>query len=219
MGKERLVLPNKAKMRNLKQYKDLTDEDFDDVWEDREVALAISPEVLEKQIKEKIAELSNDYDMDDMKSNDKISIRALVLAQIQLEDLEQVAFSLRQEVDNQSIQVLEKVNKILTALRNDISSISNDLQLTRKVRKQSREASVIDALADLKAKARKFYKQKMLYVFCPECKMLLGTIWLQYSDEETILTLKCKRCGKELKQELTKLYETDNKNLDDVVIP
>ena len=29
MGKERMVLPDKRKMRNLVQYKDMTDEEFD----------------------------------------------------------------------------------------------------------------------------------------------------------------------------------------------
>ncbi len=219
MGEERMTLPNKAKIRNLKQYKDLTDDEFEEMWEERERALSISPEVLEKRVNEGQSDLADDYDMDDMKSNDMIQIRALVLAQIQLEDLEQTAFSLRQNVDHQSVQILEKVNRILGGLRRDISEISNDLQLTRKIRKQSKEASVIDALNDLKSKAHKFYKQKMLYIFCQECKMLLATVWLAYPETENYLTVTCDRCKHELKQELSMLYEKDNKNLDDVVIP
>ncbi len=219
MGKERLTLPNKAKMRNLKQYQNLTDEEFEEMWAERERALSISPETLEARVNETLAKLADDYDMDDMKSNDMIQIRALVLAQIQLEDLEQTAFTLRQEVDHQSVQILEKVNRILGGLRKDISEISNDLQLTRKIRKQSKEASVIDALNDLKIKAHKFYKERMLYIFCPECKMLLSTLWLQYPDIESYLQVTCDRCGHELKQELSSLYKTDNKNLEDVILP
>ena len=219
MGEERMTLPNKAKVRNLKQYQDLTDEEFDQMWTEREEALNISPESLEGRVKDTLTDLSNDYDMDDMKSNDMIQIRALALAQIQLEDLEQTAFSLRQNVDHQSVQILEKVNRILGGLRKDISEISNDLQLTRKIRKQSKEANVIEALNDLKEKAYKFYKEKMLYVFCPECKMLLATVWLQYTDDKSHLIVTCDRCGHELKQELSVLYETDNKNVEDVVLP
>jgi hypothetical protein len=220
MGKERMTLPNKAKIRNLKQYKDLTDEEFDEVWKEREEALNISPEMLEARVEEGLAELSDDYDMEDMKSNDMIQIRALVLAQIQLEDLEKTAFSQRQNVDSQSVQILEKVNRILGGLRRDISDISNDLQLTRKIRKQSKEASVIHALKDLKSKAHRFYKERMLYVFCPECKMLLSTIWLNYSDESiNNIELKCNRCKHVFTQELLPLYETDNKNVEDIVLP
>lgn len=220
MGKERMTLPNKAKIRNLKQYKDLTEEEFDEVWREREEALNISPEMLEVRVEEGLAELAEDYDMDDMKSNDMIQIRALVLAQIQLEDLEKTAFSQRQSVDSQSVQILEKVNRILGGLRKDISDISNDLQLTRKIRKQSKEASVIHALNDLKSKAHKFYKERMLYVFCPECKMLLSTIWLNYSGEsKNSIELKCNRCEHVFTQELLPLYGTDNKNVDDIILP
>lgn len=219
MGKERMTLPNKAKIRNLKQYKDLTDEDFEEMWLEREKALNISPEALEKRVEETLVNLADDYDMDDMKSNDMIQIRAMVLAQIQLADLEQTAFSLRQDVDSQSVQILEKVNRILGGLRRDISEISNDLQLTRKIRKQSKEASIIHALNDLKSKAHKFYKERMLYIFCKECKMLLATVWLAYPDTENYITVTCDRCKHELKQELSMLYETDNKNLEDVILP
>ena len=219
MGTERLTLPNKNKIRNLKQYQNMTDEEFEEMWQEREESLAVSPEALGVRVDETLKELSEDYDMDDMKSNDMIQIRALVLAQIQLEDLEKTAFRLRQQVDSQSVQILEKVNRILGGLRRDISDISNDLQLTRKIRKQSKEASVIDALNDLKLKAHKFYKQKMLYVFCPKCKMLLSTLWLQYPDEETYLNITCKHCGQEIKQELSSLYKTDNRNVEDVTIP
>jgi hypothetical protein len=219
VGKERLTLPNKAKIRNLKQYKDLTDEEFKEMWKEREDALNISPEVLENRVEDTLDNLAEDYDMEDMKSNDMIQIRAMILAQIQLEDLEQSAFSLRQNVDHQSVQILEKVNRILGGLRRDISEISNDLQLTRKIRKQSKEASIVHALSDLKAKAHKFYEQRMLYIFCPECTMLLSTVWLNYVDRESFLTLTCDKCKHELKQELSMLYKTDNKNVEGVVLP
>lgn len=220
MAKERrMVLPDKRKLRNLVQYKDLTDEEFEKVWEEKLQAIELSPEMLEKRVAEKLDELANDYDMADMKSNDMIQIRALALAQIQLEDLEQVAWQARQEVDYNSVQILDKVNRILSSLRDDISKISNDLQLTRKIRKQSRETSVIDAINDLREKARRFYKERMLYVFCPECRMLLCTLWLMYADGKNTLRLQCDRCNHKFTQELAPLYKTDNKNLEDVVLP
>jgi len=221
MGKERMVLPNKTKIRNLVQYKDLTDEKFDEVWDDMVLEYELSPEILEERVKEKLDELAEDYDMEDMKINDMAQLRSLALAQIQLDDLEEVAWTIRSKgTDYNSVQVLEKVNRIISTLRDDISKISADLQLTRKIRKQSKESSVIDTINDLRSKARKFYRQKMLYVFCPECKMLLSTLWLNYSSEEyNKLQLKCGRCGYKFTQDLAPLYETDNKNLEDIVLP
>jgi hypothetical protein len=220
MGKERMVLPNKNKIRNLVQYRDLTDEEFEEVWEDMILETEVSPEMLEKRVKEKLDELAVDYDMEDMKINDMGQLRSLALAQIQLDDLEQVAFETRQHTDSTSVQILEKINRILSGLRDDISKISADLQLTRKIRKQSRESSIIDSINDLRSKARKFYRERMLYVFCPECKMLLATLWLNYSSEEyNKLQLKCGRCNHKFTQDLAPLYEINNQNVEDVIIP
>ena len=220
MGKERLVLPNKKKIRNLVQYRDMTDEEFEEAWEEIVLEIEVSPEMLEARVKEKLDELAVDYDMEDMKINDMGQLRSLALAQLQLDDLEQTAWIIRQKTDSTSVQILEKINRILSGLRDDISKISADLQLTRKIRKQSKESSIIDAINDLRGKARKFYQERMLYVFCPECKMLLSTLWLNYSSEEyNKLQLKCKRCKHTFTQDLALLYKTDNKNLEDVIIP
>lgn len=216
-----MVLPNKKKIRNLAQYKDMSDEEFEEAWEELVLDYEMSPEELERQIKEKLEELSQDYDMSDMKANDRLQIRALIMAMIQLEDLEQRAFAIRSEdhLSYENVQILDRLNKIMGGLRDDITKISNDLEFTRTIRKQSKEASVIQAIDDLREKARRFYKQRMLYIFCPECKMLLSTVWLNYSDEKNILKLKCGRCGHKFEQELISLYKTDNKNLDDVTLP
>jgi Zn ribbon nucleic-acid-binding protein len=221
MGKDkRMTLPNKKKLRNLVQYKDLTDEEFEEVWEEMVEEIELSPEELERRVEEKLEELGVDYDMADMKINDMAQLRSLALAQIQLDDLEEVAWRYRQKTSYESVQILDKINRILSSLRDDISKISADLQLTRKIRKQSKESSVIDAIEDLRSKAHKFYKQRMLYVFCPECKMLLATLWLMYADEESNeLHVKCVRCGHKLVQPLAPLYDSENKNLEDVLIP
>lgn len=220
MGKERMVLPNKAKIRNLVQYRDMTDEEFDEVWGTMIQEIELSPDILEEKVKEKLDELAIDYDMEDMKINDMAQLRSLALATIQLDDLELTAWTLRQDTNTTSVQMLEKINRILSGLRDDISKISSDLQLTRKIRKQSKESSIIDAINDLRGKARKFYRERMLYVFCPECKMLLATLWLNYSSEEyNQLQLKCKRCNNKFTQDLAPLYKMDNRNVEDVVIP
>lgn len=221
MGSERMVLPNKAKLRNLKQYQGMSDEEFEEAINELQEDYDVSPERLEEKIKEKQNELAKDYDLSDMKANDLAQLRSMILAMIQLDELELTAFGLRKDADDaQTIQILDKISGIQNRLIKNISDISEDLQLTRKIRKQSKEASVIDAINDLKEKARIFYKQKMLYIFCTECKMLLSTLWLNYPDSQVNnIKLKCERCNHVEEIELAPLYETDNKNLDDVVIP
>ena len=220
MKDKRMVLPDRRKYRNLVQYKDMTDEEFDEVWKEKIKEIELSPEILEQLVVNKIEDLGQDYDLEDMKANDMVQLRALALAMIQLEDLEKIAWRTRQETNYESIQILEKINRVLSTLRSDISNISSDLQLTRKIRKQSREASVINAIDDLRDKARRFYRERMLYIFCDSCKMLLCTTWLMYSEnEDNFITLECNRCKNKMKVKLCDLYHTDNKNLEDLILP
>jgi hypothetical protein len=88
---------------------------------------------------------------------------------------------------------MEKINNMMTTLRRDISNMQNDLKITRKVRKGDKEESVINYIEDLKLKAKKFYDQKMSYVFCPKCNMLLATVWTLYPYGKNKITLTCNR--------------------------
>ena len=220
MGKERMTLPSKAKLRNLVQYRDMTDEEFEAALDIATDAYEVSPELLQEKLDEKLEELGKDYDLTDMKANDLSQLRSLLLSQLQLEELDLTAFALRKDADDPVIvQVLDKISGIQTRLVKNISDISGDLQLTRKIRKMSKEASVVNAIEDLREKARIFYKERMLYIFCPECKMLLSTVWLNYPDAHNILHCTCERCGEKFDVKLSTLYETDNKNLENVVVP
>lgn len=221
MGNERMSLQSKTRMRNLVQYQDMSDEEFEEVWQEYVGDYEISPERLEEKLQEKWEDLAQDYDLTDMKANDLSQLRNLLLSQIQLEELELTAFALRKDADDPSVvQILDKISSIQTRLVKNISDISGDLQLTRKIRKQSKEASVVLAIQDLKEKAEIFYKEKMLYIFCPECNMLLSTIWLNYAEHKfNKMSLKCERCGHTFTQELAPLYETKNTNKPNLELP
>ena len=219
---KRSVLPDKKKIRNLVQYRDMSDEDFDKEFEELMLDNMVSSteEELEERVQENLDEMAEDYDLDDMKANDRLQLRALALAEMQLADLEKATYYIRQNVTQNNVIMIEKLNNTMSKLRSDISKISDDLQLTRRIRKQSQEANVISYIEDIKTRARKFYKERMLYVFCPECKFLLSTIWLLYPDQEhNEIHLECEHCGNKFVQPLSGLYERENKNLEDVVIP
>lgn len=223
MGKERLRPPVRAFLRNLPQYTEMDDKEFEKIFQEIVAGYTIekSIEDIEDEIEVKMEEFKSDYDLSDMKINDKIVLRNLIQAIISLEDFEKLYIQLRGEVSDSNILLLDRVSGIMNKLRKDISDMQNDLKLTRKVRKESREDNFIDWLDDIKDRAQQFYKDKMLYIFCPECKMLLATVWLLYPDADNSLQLKCQReaCGHEFSVQLSELYETGNQNTEDVIIP
>ena len=142
MVRKRFYIPNKARTRNLIQNQGLTDEEFDEMWktthEDSEDDTEILAE-LKARIEEKLNELDKDYDFSDMKANDMMQLESLVLAMLQLDDIEKEVYKKRNDLTDSNILALEKLNKILSQLRADISTISTDLQLTKKIRNKNKE--------------------------------------------------------------------------------
>lgn len=222
MERKRLYLPSKKRTRNLAQYRGMTEEEFDDFWETQGVETEDNQEILEElkqRIKGKLDELEKDYDFSDMKANDMVQLESLVMAMLQLDDLEKEVYIRRSDLSDTNVLALEKLNKMLSQLRADISTVSTDLQLTKKIRNKSKDVSIVQRWEELSRKASEFYKQKMLYIFCPDCRTLLCTLWLLYpEDEKNKVTLYCERCNTKHEITLYELYDTGNKNLPDVTI-
>jgi RNase P subunit RPR2 len=201
----------------------MTEEEFTEFWEERYGEVAEDDqeilEELKQRIKERLDELEKDYDFSDMKANDMMQLESLILAMLQLDDLEKDVYKKRNDLSDSNVLVLEKLNKMLSQLRADISTISEDLQLSKKIRNKNKDVSVVQRWEELSRKASEFYKQKMLYIFCPDCRMLLATVWLQYPDvEKNKLTVFCDRCKTKHEITLYELYNLGNKNLPDVTI-
>jgi len=214
---------SKGSKRNLPQYRDLSDEDFDKMFEETQYNVGISKD-FEDRIAKKIEEFSKDYDIDDLKINDKETLRAFVQAIIALEDYERIIFSIRSEGDisQYNINIVDRLGKITSDLRKDISRFQEDLNITRKIRKSDKETSVVSYITNLKEQARQFYEQKMAFIYC-ECGMLLGTIWSLYPSENNTITLTCHRklddgstCDKKTKVTTKELMENRGTNRIDI---
>lgn len=184
---------NYKRLRNLNQYKDLTDDEFEELWDKKLLGIESNKE-FEGRIERKIKEFGVDYDLDDLKANDKLTLRGLAQAYITLEDLENYFYGQRLVgIDDSMILGMEKMNNMMSNLRRDITNMQNDLKITRRIRKGDKEESVINYIEDLKVKARKFYQSKMAYIFCPECGMLLATVWTLFPESKNKINLTCNR--------------------------
>lgn len=224
MGRQRAGSLSSTRLRNLKQYKDLPEEEFEEMVDRKKLSIDINNE-FERRIQRKIDSFGEDYDLSDLKANDILTLRALAQSYIQLEDLETYLYTLRSEGLNPDIIFsTEKINSIASALRKDISSMQVDLSITRKARKGDKEASVIEEIEFLKSKAKEFYKERMFYVWCPQCKMLLFTGWFLYPErKDNKIQLVCNRkleddkiCGHKTIISSRELMEKRGVNIDDI---
>ena len=212
---------NKSSLKNLKQFQDLDEEEFEGIVSERQ--LADEYETFENEIKNKIAEFESDYDLSDMKINDLMTLRELAKSFIALDKIEFLLYLERQNTSLDNITIIEKLGRQANDLRGDISKLQNDLNITRKIRKGDREDSIQAYLDKLKDKAKEFYDQKMGYVFCPNCNMLLATTWFLYPDAENEITLECHReldngeeCGTVVKVS-SKILMNDGSNKPEIV--
>lgn len=184
---------NIESLRNLKQYRDLTDDEFYERMARKEIDLEPIKE-FEDRIQRKIDDFGEDYDLTDMKFNDRETLRALAQVMITLEDMETYSYKLRaMGISEETLTLYDKVSTQLTKLRSDISSLQDILKISRKVRKGDKEESVLNFIEDLKDKAKRFYEAKMSYIYCPNCSMLLGTVWTLYPNSKNKISLTCQR--------------------------
>ncbi len=191
--KNRITAPDYRKLRNLKQYKNLSDKEFEEIVEKIELDAAPS-RALENRIERWINKFGEDYDLSDLKFNDQQTLRALAQASITLEDLEQFVYKIRQEgINYDNLTLLDKVTQQMSKLRMDISKMQEDLKITRKIRSSDEVESVVTYVESLKEKARKFYESKMSYIFCPNCNMLVATVWFLWPDSNNKMHFVCKR--------------------------
>ena len=182
---------NKKSLRNLPQYQDMEEDEFEDIVNEKQ--LEDDYKAFEEEIKKKIAEFEVDYDLSDMKINDLMTLRELAKAFIALDKIEFILYLERQNTGLDNITIIEKLGRQSNDLKGVISNLQSDLNITRKIRKGDREDSIQAYLEKLKAQAKEFYEQKMSYIFCPKCNMLLSTAWFLYPEADNVITLECHR--------------------------
>lgn len=218
---------NPKKLRNLPQYRDLDDTEFQKVVEsmqEKSLGLGVS-NVFEKRIETKLAKFEEDYDLSDLKVNDREVLRGLVQSIISLEDYEQEIFKIRGSgITPDNLIVIEKLQRAMSDLRKDISNMQNDLAITRKHRRSDQETSVLAYIDSLKDKARKFAEARMAYVFCDKCNTLLMTCWTLYPNSNNKITLTCLQkdkegnaCGNKITVTTKELLEKSQTNKPEII--
>ena len=218
-----LTYPSKKRLRNLTQYKDMPEEEFEEEYAKMVMGVRTKRE-WEKRIQLKLKQYDKDYDLSDLKANDVNTLRALASATLRLSDYDSVIGELTADgIDHQNITLIDKVEAIQDKLRTSITKLEDSLKISRKIRKSDEEDSVPAFIDDLKAKAKRFYEQKMMYVFCPKCNTLLATTWFLYPTAANEITLTCHKkeengiCGTKVTIKSSEMYKNSLSNNPDIM--
>ncbi len=188
-------IPNKQSLRNMKQFKDMSDDEFNEYYE--KVVLGIDKdEIVQARYDKLLKQFEDEYDLSEMLPNDRAVLNSLISAILQLDDYRAMIREVTKQgiLTPDKIGIMRELNTACTNLTREISSMQDDLKITRKSRKADKEESVINYLEDLKIKARTFARQKMQYIFCENCGQLLATVWWQVPEQKNnAIFVECKR--------------------------
>jgi len=170
-----------------------------------------------KRMQEVLNSFKRDYDLSDMNANDELLLDNLARIFARLETIEV-------RIDkSDSVSDLDRLTRIAERLRGDASRIQNDLSITRRQRKGEKEEDLVTYITDIKIRAKKMLNERLSYVYCPKCKMLLATVWFLYPDEKrNAVRIKCGRvidsdegiiCNHDFAVTSQELKENKNMNL------
>ena len=207
-----------GQIRNLPQYKNKTDEELE------EILRVIVEGDTEERVGKVLEDFEKNYDLSDMSANDMLELKNLAQYYIYLDDLnKQIDVHLREK---NTIEV-DRLIKITERIQKSASEIQTNLAITRKQRKSDKEQDIVSAWEDLKLRAKRFLESRQSYVYCPECRMLLATVWFLYPEEDkNVMRLRCNRvidvdsgeiCGHEFTVSAKELAEGGNRNLEGVL--
>ena len=109
---------SKESLRNLSQFKNLSDEEFEEVWKERQAKRLITfkpKQDLEDRILDMMEEFRVDYSLDDLKFNDTQVLRALIRALLTLKDYEDTLYDIQNEGDLAgNLRVIGDLNKFIS---------------------------------------------------------------------------------------------------------
>jgi len=146
------------------------------------------------EIEQMMEQFAQDYDLSSMNYNDKLALEVLCGLYVQVQDNVKEIEESKGEKGDRIFELVELNRKLIT----NIETLEKQLGISRKARGKDKETSVINYMAELQQKAKGFLEKKLRYFYCPECSMLLATMWFLYPEENNQIHFTCGRCKKEI---------------------
>jgi hypothetical protein len=225
--KRRKRIPTRESLKGLTGWKDKSDEDFEESYQ---LAMfgALKDQLVEEKINRLRLQYEEEYDLSELLPNDRAVLATLIQSTVLLDLYQNTLFSILKNPDATSdvnITKAKSLGDVCNKLTNDISKMQSDLAITKKDRKNSKEASVINFIEDLKVKAKKAYLQRMCIIICPNCNTVLASVWTLYSENRAAkIHVHCSRkleenkvCGFDGDFTISDLYANGGSNRVDLL--
>lgn len=149
-------------------------------------------EEYQARVSAKIDELHEDYEINDLKANDRFTLEELAKALVTLENLDLQLFELRKDVER-NLTAIKDLSNVVNQSRTSIAKMQDTLGISRKMRKDSGSETAREELNRQKEIAKDKLRDVLDYIYCEKCTELIGNTWFQYYDEDSEISIVCGR--------------------------
>ncbi len=153
-------------------------------------------ETYQERFQRRLDDYARDYKIDELnQSNDRAQLYLLINAELLLE-----AYQEKIEEIVASEDLLEKANelkKLSDLMRDGAEAVRKNQQLLaidRKTRKSEESDDFAGWLRGIKREAKKFVDERLLKIYCKDCKVLVGR-WSAVHDHTSYrVSVQCSQC-------------------------
>lgn len=200
------------RMKNLKMFKDWTDEAVRDYIKNRpkkegapKLFTPESPKEAEdieydeaeyqKQFSHYLKKYHKEYGVDMNDANDAQALQALVRFILQAEYADQSTRKL-QRIKNVDSRTLKNMGDFQRSIQQSITELQDRLGISRKMRKEKQVDDIPQYIRSLQTRAQDFWKRQTIAVTCNKCQIELARYWLNFPDRVDVahFEITCEKC-------------------------
>lgn len=211
------------KLRNLKYFKDWTDEQIQEWYRLRHgddeapppeppdlntqlpstvttsVDVSFNEEEYKKKYNTYLAKYRKEYSVDMNETNDAEALKALVRYVIQLERVNEIVME-EQSSKSPDHRVLKGLGDFQRSLQMNLNELQEKLGITRKARKEKQHDDIPQYIKSIQEKAKDFWNRKTLPVRCEKCHIELARYWLNFPDKVKKVNFEiiCEKCDEKI---------------------
>lgn len=190
------------RLRNLKLYRDKTDEEIIEMLKSRRETVKTpktSLKTYDQRFEEKMKLLQEEFGVDMNDANDAEMLANLTRQILQAENIDKDIRHLQDQESKSKddVATLKSLGDFQRNIYMTISDLQDKLGISRKVRKEKAVDDVPQFIDGLLAKAKDFWSRKTVGVFCEKCEIELVRYWLNFPEHTTLASFKaeCPHCG------------------------
>ena len=199
---EELTEGKLKRLRNLKLYKDKTDEEILAMLAERKastIPVTKQEKVYQQRFDEKLKVLQEEFGLDMNTANDVEMVNNLIRQMLQAENTDKDILNIqeKQNKNKDDVATLKALGDFQRDVQITIADLQDKLGITRKVRKEKAMDDVPKFIDDLLFKAKNFWERKTVAVECPKCNIELLRYWLNFPAKTTKNSFisECPHCG------------------------